>query len=262
MKNVIVLALNFVILCLGTAFTSAQENPASQVGTSSTKRAVKKKKTMSVPTMGALLISSDVDCTITIDVEASEFLSMDKPISVKVMPGQHLLVATSTDKRDTWKQVITLEKPEQKVISIALLPVIQAREQDEIAKRELNQAQAQETTDEADAARAKEQRKKEDAKRKEVAEAKRGQIADLRSQLSDLQNQISEDEDRIQDDEKSIQRTDEQCAQMDLPRGVPCVGEITANVARDEVRRKRQDLKELKEQSRDLEREIQEIQNR
>jgi polyhydroxyalkanoate synthesis regulator phasin len=254
----------FIILV--SMFSAAQQQqlptsqPASTAKTSTAKKGTLKAKPV-LSTQGTILLSADSDCSVKIDDGNVTDISASKPTSVKLGLGEHLIVASSLDGVDTWRQVINLDKPSQKVILIALLPMKQAREQDQAAKAELDSARAQESADEAQAARAKQERMQADAARKQAADQQRQQIADLRSQISDLQDDLSQAEDQATQDDQSVETAESECAEARLQPGVPCVAMMTANIARADALSQRQKANELKEQIRELERQIQDLQN-
>lgn len=263
------LCIPFVVITVLTPSLVGARQAASGQGVSTPKAAApaKPKTTVSSPSR-TVLISADMECMLKIDDGDGKSLSVDKPLSLKLGSGEHLLIATSSDGKDVWRQVITLDKPGQKVVTIGLLPIKQAREQDEIAKQELEKAQAKELADQAEAAEAKEaqaqqQEKKarDEALRKQSADNTRKQIGDLRSQIADLQQQISDDEDQIQQDEQNIQEAEQTCAEIHLQPGVPCVAEIGENVSRADETTKREEITELKDQIRDLQSQIETLQN-
>jgi hypothetical protein len=66
-----------------------------------------------------LLISADLDCTITIDGEAKHRIPANKPTKIEVSAGEHLLVAVSDDKRQM-QQVVKAQGGGNTVVQLPL----------------------------------------------------------------------------------------------------------------------------------------------
>lgn len=83
----------------------------------------------------SLLVTTDTDCDWKLDGQSQGRLNVDDAKAVKVSLGQHLVQATSTDGKDTWKTIVTLEQDGQKILQITLKTTRQQRLDQEEAVR-------------------------------------------------------------------------------------------------------------------------------
>lgn len=70
-----------------------------------------------------LLIQSDVDCTFAVDDGVSESIKAGVIRRIPTTLGEHLVTATTIDRKDRWKTVVNADQPIQKVVVIELLKV-------------------------------------------------------------------------------------------------------------------------------------------
>jgi Protein of unknown function (DUF1566) len=75
----------------------------------------------------SLLVTTDTDCDWKLDGQSQGRLNVDDAKAVKVSLGQHLVQATSTDGKDTWKTIVTLEQDGQKILQVTLKTTRQQR---------------------------------------------------------------------------------------------------------------------------------------
>jgi len=125
-----------IIFALGTAIVPrlfAQTNAASA------KPRISARKASVAATGPTILLSSDVDCTVTLDDMPSERLTAGTIRKVRTTLGDHLITAATMDGQDSWKTVLQVEKPVQKVVVIELLKVKTARESAEAEATHLEQ---------------------------------------------------------------------------------------------------------------------------
>lgn len=223
------------------------------------------------PALTTVLISTDLDCTITVDDNAStKQVSAQKVTTIKLSRGEHLLVATTNDQMDTWRQVVDIHKPGQKVVSIALLPIQQAREQDESAKAEAARADAQAAADQsaaaADQAAAEQEqrtRARQDAERQQTISGYQTQIDELRSQIDGLQDDIDKN---LEDAQKYDQNADEWTQTCATVRGY-CMyamyivnSRTSAETCRQTAASDKDQMRTLQRQQRELERKVSALQ--
>ncbi len=80
---------------------------------------------------GTLLISTDADCSLSIDGGDPIQVSKDALSKVPIGPGDHILQATSKATSDvSWKHVVTVVAGQQKAVLIELKPAIAAQRDD------------------------------------------------------------------------------------------------------------------------------------
>jgi hypothetical protein len=72
-----------------------------------------------------LLVTVDLDCDWKLDGVAQGRLTADDAKIVKLSTGQHLVQAKSTDGKDTWKTIVTLDQDGQKILQITLKDTLQ-----------------------------------------------------------------------------------------------------------------------------------------
>jgi hypothetical protein len=80
------------------------------------------------PARATLLVTSDLNCTWTLDGKAQGELRADQPVTVAVGLGEHLVTAATADGgKDRWKGTVELKQPLQKNVHIELKAVRAAR---------------------------------------------------------------------------------------------------------------------------------------
>ena len=116
-----------------------------------------------------LLIQTDVDCSFRLDDAPPQRLATGEVKSITTVLGEHVVTAISADRQDSWKMVVIVDQPLQRVIVIELLKMKVARQQAEREAVRLEQEIA--------------------AKRKKAQEA-RAATEKLREQRAESPNQV------------------------------------------------------------------------
>ena len=140
---------------------------------------------------GSVMLRSDAACSFQVDGEEAAQLTPWSLKKISLSPGEHYLLATSSDGQDHWEQVIQLQANASKVILIDLVSVRANRE-----KQQLEQAEQQRRNAEAaelkqrDAASQREHNQKEAAQQAEK-QAKEEASRKLQARLNELRNQAA-----------------------------------------------------------------------
>lgn len=108
------------LLSLNTVLGSAQQN-------SSQAQAQKSKPAPKPAPSGTLLVICDLSCYWNLDGETNGHADAEKSVKLRVMPGEHIVKATSEDGVDQVQQIADVKEGKQKLVNIELWPLRLAR---------------------------------------------------------------------------------------------------------------------------------------